>query len=104
MVSVLKRLLGKALPYRRRVSYYESQTFMRHAVESVGFVDLIRFSDDELQQVIAANKNSRWVAAARREIATRRDTIGVTKLTEFGAGISAWVGLSVDSSNTGSVL
>lgn len=73
MVSVLKRLLGKALPYRRRVSYYESQTFMRHAVESVGFVDLIRFSDDELQQVIAANKNPRWVAAARREIETRRD-------------------------------
>ena len=73
MASVLRRLFGKALPHRRRVSYYDSQTFMQRALENTGFIDLIRFSDEELLQVIAANKNPRWVAAARREIKTRRD-------------------------------
>lgn len=73
MVSVLKRLFGKALPHRRRISYYESQTFMRRALENAGFVDLIRFSDEELAQIIAANKNPSWVAAARREMTARRD-------------------------------
>lgn len=73
MVSILKRMFGKAIPHRRRVSYYDSQTFMRRALENTGFIDLIRFSDEELAQVIAANKNSSWVAAARREMKTRRE-------------------------------
>ena len=90
MVSFLKRLLGRTLPHRRRVSYYESQTFMRRAAENVGFVDLIRFSDEELLQVIAANKNARWVAAARREINTRRDIR--RKLGVRNAGMSEFPG------------
>ncbi|NIJ40744.1 hypothetical protein FHS78_001020 [Parvibaculum indicum] len=73
MVSILKRMFGKAIPHRRRVSYYDSQTFMRRALENTGFIDLIRFSDEELEQVIAANKNSGWVDAARREMKTRRE-------------------------------
>lgn len=73
MVSILKRMFGKAIPHRRRVSYYDSQTFMRRALENTGFIDLIRFSDEELAQVVAANKNSGWVDAARREMKTRRE-------------------------------
>ncbi|MGX1197764.1 hypothetical protein [Parvibaculum sp. MBR-TMA-1.3b-4.2] len=73
MVSILKRMLVKAIPHRRRVSYYDSQTFMRRALENTGFIDLIRFSDEELAQVIVANKNASWVDAARREMKTRRE-------------------------------
>lgn len=73
MVSILKRMFGRAIPHRRRVSYYDSQTFMRRALENTGFIDLIRFSDEELAQVIAADKNSGWVAAARREMKARRE-------------------------------
>ena len=73
MVSILKRFFERSLPRRRRISFYESQKFMQQAIESVGFVDLIRFSDEELGQIITANQNSKWVNAARRELKARQE-------------------------------